>query len=126
MPWLPRPEVQRGYGGMASCAGQGRSSCRTMPASPEGPSEFDCQNRDQVIAWWSGARAAGARAAVTEVTGGAAALLVGLEVTGIPAADEAGGAVERWQVLTLRGGRVADIRGFDDRAVAAARAGVPA
>jgi len=34
--------------------------------------------------------------------------------------------VERWQVLTLRGGRVADIRGFDDRAVAAARAGVPA
>ena len=94
--------------------------------APEGPNDYDCQNRDQVIAWWSGARAAGARAAVTEVTAGAGALLVGLEVTGIPAADEAGGAVERWQVLTLRGGRVADIRGFDDRAVAAARAGVPA
>ena len=94
--------------------------------APEGPNEFDCQNRDQVIAWWSGARAAGARAAVTEVTGGAGALLVGLEVTGIPAADEAGGAAERWQVLTLRGDRVVDIRGFDDRAAAAARAGVPA
>ena len=92
--------------------------------APEGPSEFDCQNRDQVIAWWSGARAAGARAAVTEVTAGAGALLVGLEVTGIPAADEAGEAVERWQVLTLRGDRVVDIRGFDDRPVAAARAGV--
>src|SRR6516164_2961178 len=94
--------------------------------APEGPNEFDCQDRDQVIAWWSGARAAGARAAVTEVTAGAGALLVGLEVTGIPAADEAGGAVERWQVLTLRGDRVVDIRGFDDRPVAAARAGVPA
>jgi len=94
--------------------------------APEGPNEFDCQNRDQVIAWWSGARAAGARAAVTEVTAGAGAVLVGLEVTGIPAADEAGGAVERWQVLTLRGDRVVDIRGFDDRPVAAARAGVPA
>ena len=32
MPRLPRPDVQRGYAGMASCAGQGRSSCRTMPA----------------------------------------------------------------------------------------------
>jgi hypothetical protein len=60
------------------------------------------------------------------VTAGAGALLVGLEVTGIPAAGEAGGAVERWQVLTLRGDRVVDIRGFDDRPVAAARAGVPA
>ena len=94
--------------------------------APEGPHEADCQNRDQVIAWWASARAAGARAVVTEVTAGAGALLVGLEVTGIPAADEAGGAVERWQVLTLRGDRIADIRGFDDRAVAAARAGVPA
>lgn len=52
--------------------------------------------------------------------------LVGLEVTGTPAAREAGGAAERWQVLTLRGDRIADIRGFDYRAAAAARAGVPA
>ena len=94
--------------------------------APEGPNDADCQNRDQVVAWWSGARAAGARAAVTEVTAGAGTLLVGLEVTGTPAAREAGGAVQRWQVLTLRGGRVADIRGFDDRAAAAARAGVRA
>ena len=52
--------------------------------------------------------------------------LVDLEVTGTPAAREAGGAAERWQVLTVRGDRIADIRGFDDRAAAAARAGVPA
>lgn len=94
--------------------------------APEGPNDADCQNRDQVVAWWSRARAAGACAAVTEVTAGAGALLVGLEVTGTPASREAGGAVQRWQVLTLQGGRVADIRGFDDRAAAAARAGVRA
>jgi ketosteroid isomerase-like protein len=94
--------------------------------APEGPSGADCHNRDQVIAWWAGARAAGAQAVVTEVTAGAGTLLVGLDVTGTPAAHEAGGTAERWQVLTVRDGRIADIRGFDDRAAAAARAGVPA
>lgn len=93
---------------------------------PEGPGDADCRNREQVIAWWAAARAAGARAAVTEVTAGTGTLLVGLEVTGTPAAHEVGGAVERWQVLTIRGDRIADIRGFDDRTAAAARAGVPA
>jgi len=94
--------------------------------APEGPGESDCKNRDQVIAWWARARAAGVRAAVTEVTAGAGTLLVGLEVTGNPAATEAGGVAERWQVLTLKGDRIADIRGFEDRATAAARAGLPA
>jgi hypothetical protein len=94
--------------------------------APEGPGDFDCRNRDQVIAWWARARAAGARAVVTEVTAGAGTLLVGLEVAGTPAAHEADGAVGRWQVLTVRGDRIADIRGFDDRTAAAARAGVPA
>ena len=70
--------------------------------------------------------AAGVRAVVTEVTAGTGTLLVGLEVTGTPAAREAGGAAGRWQVLTVKGDRIADIRGFDDRATAAARAGVPA
>lgn len=93
--------------------------------APDGPHDADCQNRDQVVAWWARARAAGARAVVTEVTAGAGKLLVGLEVAGIPAAREAGGTVQRWQVLTLRGDRIADIRGFDDRATAAAQAGVP-
>jgi hypothetical protein len=94
--------------------------------APEGPGDYDCRNRDEVVAWWAGARAAGVRAVVTEITAGAGTLLVGLDVTGTPAADEAGGAAERWQVLTVKGDRIADIRGFDDRATAAARAGVPA
>ena len=94
--------------------------------APEGPNDYDCRNRDEVIAWWAGARAAGVRAVVTEVTAGAGMLLVGLDVTGTPAAREAGGVAGRWQVLTVKGDRIADIRGFDDRATAAARAGVPA
>jgi ketosteroid isomerase-like protein len=94
--------------------------------APDGPNDADCRNRDQVMAWWANARAAGARAVVTEVTAGAGTLLVGLEVTGTSDAREAGGAVERWQVLTVRDDRIADIRGFDDRKAAAARAGVPA
>jgi ketosteroid isomerase-like protein len=94
--------------------------------APEGPGDDDCRNRDQVIAWWARARATGARAVVTEVTAGPGTLLVGLEVTGTPAAQESGGAARRWQVLTIRGGRVADIRGFEDRTTAAARARVPA
>jgi hypothetical protein len=94
--------------------------------APEGPGDADCRDRDQVIAWWASARAGGARAVVTEVTAGPGTLLVGLEVTGTPAAREEGGTARRWQVLTVTGGRIADIRGFDDRTGAAARAGVPA
>jgi ketosteroid isomerase-like protein len=94
--------------------------------APEGPDDSDCRNRDQVIAWWNRARAAGARAVVTEVTSGPGTLLVGLEVTGTPADREAGETVQRWQVLTVRGDRIADIRGFGDRTAAAVRAGVPA
>ena len=92
--------------------------------APDGPGPADCRNRDQIIAWWATARAAGARAAVTEVTAGPGALLVGLAVTGTPAAREAGGTAERWQVLTMRDGRISDIRGFPSRPEAAERAGV--
>jgi ketosteroid isomerase-like protein len=83
-----------------------------------------CHNRDQVIAWYGRARAEGMHGEVTEVVVGADALLVGLRVGGTAEAVEAGGVAERWQVLKLRHGKVTDIRGFPDRAEAAARAGV--
>jgi hypothetical protein len=51
---------------------------------------------------------------------------VGLDVTGTLTAREAGGTAQRWQVLTVSGSRITDIRGFGDRMEAAARAGVPA
>ena len=88
--------------------------------APEGPGDADCRNRDQVTTWWASARAAGARAMVTEVTAGPGTLLVGLDVTGTPAAREAGGTAQRWQVLTVNGDRIIDIRGFGDRTEAAA------
>jgi ketosteroid isomerase-like protein len=89
---------------------------------PEEP-EVGCRSRAEVVAWWSEARDRGMSATVTEVVAGPDALLVGLRVTTPPSETDPGGTSERWQVLGVREGKVADIRGFDDRAVAAARAG---
>jgi hypothetical protein len=94
--------------------------------APEGPHDSDCRNRDQILAWWGRARAAGARAMVTELTAGPGTLLVGLEVIRPPVAGEEAGTQERWQVLTVHGDRITDIRGYGDRAAAADRAGLPA
>ena len=83
-----------------------------------------CQNRKQVLGWYQRGRDDGVRADVTEVVPADNRLLVGLRVRRNPAAAAAGDAVERWQVMTIRGGRVVDIRAFDDRAEAARRAGI--
>lgn len=88
---------------------------------PPGDPAPPCQNRDQVLSWWRRARDSGVRAHVAEALAFGDRILVGLKVTG--AAD--GGEHDRWQVLTVRDGRVADIVGFDDRAEAAAWAGIP-
>ena len=82
-----------------------------------------CQNRGQVLVWYQRGFDAGVRAKVVEVTALGANVLVGLMVTGDPAAEEAGGQIERWQVLAIDQGLVTDIRGFDDRATAVVHAG---
>jgi ketosteroid isomerase-like protein len=82
-----------------------------------------CQNRRQVLAWYQRGRQAGVRAQVTELVTHGNKILVGLKVTGRPAADVPDGEAERWQVLTVAGERIVDIRGFDDREEAAARVG---
>jgi hypothetical protein len=48
--------------------------------------------------------------------------LIGMQPT---IGRQAWGAIERCEVRTVLGGRIADIRGFDDRKAAAARAGAP-
>lgn len=85
---------------------------------------FECKNRDEVLAWYGRGREAGGRAEVTEVAVCGDRLLVGLLVSGTRAARARGGATRRWQVLSLKGGRIVDIRGFDERSEAAARIGL--
>jgi ketosteroid isomerase-like protein len=84
-----------------------------------------CSNREQVLGWYRRGRAAGVRARVTEMAVHGDKLLIGLRVSGNPAAQAEGGEVDRWQVVTIRSGRIVDIRGFDQRAEAAARVATP-
>ena len=83
-----------------------------------------CRNRDQVLAWYEKGREAGVRARVNDVNVHGDKILVSLVVGGSPAGQERGGEALRWQVLTVRRGRVVDIVGFDDRNDALAEAGV--
>jgi hypothetical protein len=84
-----------------------------------------CRNRDQVLAWYRRGRESGTRAEVTETVVLGDRILVGLTVRGPRAADAPDGETQRWQVLTVSGGLIVDIVGFDDRSEAVARAGVP-
>jgi hypothetical protein len=92
--------------------------------APDEPTP-SCQNRAQVLAWYQRGRDAGVQARVTEIVVHGDKILVGLKVAGNPAARAPGGEAERWQVLTVGGDRIVDIRGFDDRREAAARADAP-
>ena len=84
-----------------------------------GDTRGGCQNRAQVRSWYESAFERGVRAKVNEFVQGPGSLLVGLTVSGSPASDEQGGEADRWQVLTIRDGRITDICGFDDRDEAA-------
>ena len=91
--------------------------------APDDP-HSGCHSRGEVLSWYKAARDLGMRAEVTEVVPGAGKLLVGVRVSGPPAAGQGQETVERWQVMTIRNDQVADIRGFEDRAEAARRAGI--
>jgi ketosteroid isomerase-like protein len=81
-----------------------------------------CQNRNQVLAWYQRGRESGTRVQVSDVAVMGDRLLVSLTLRGTDAAQERGGAALKWQVLTVRGGRIIDIVGFDDRTEAIAHA----
>jgi hypothetical protein len=89
---------------------------------PPGDPAPPCQTRGQVLDWYRRGREAGVRARVTETRVSGDKILVGLMVTS-PAEAQAAEA-GRWQVLTVRNGRIAVIEGFDDRDEAAAWAGL--
>lgn len=77
-----------------------------------------CKNRNQVLAWYQRGREAGVRGSVVDVEVIGDRLLVSLSVRGTENARERGGAALRYQVLTVRKGRIVDIVGFDDKAEA--------
>jgi len=74
-----------------------------------------CKSRNQVLAWYQRGRDAGVRGSVygVEVLGNR--LLVSMSVRGTENARERGGAALRFQVLTVRSGKVVHIVGFDDK-----------
>ncbi len=85
---------------------------------PPGDRSSGCQTRQEVLSWYQRGYAAGVRAEVTETIVCGDRILVGLRVTG---RDDGG---DRWQVLTVRDGLVVDIAGYEERAEAAASAGL--
>ncbi len=91
---------------------------------PPGDTTSGCSNRGQVLAWYQHAHDAGMRATVTEVVIEAGKVLIGFTVRTDPAAGPAGDERPRWQLLTVSKGRIVDIRGFEDRASAAAFGGL--
>jgi len=98
------------------------------PAVTWGPPEqprSGCRSRDQVLAWYARGREAGTRASVTETAVFGDKILVGLLVTGrSDAVGEPHGEERRWQVLTVRDGKVTEIVGFEDREQAMAQGGL--
>jgi len=85
-----------------------------------------CQNRDEVRDWYKAAFDSGIRASVTEMIPSDRHLLVGLRVSGRDGPGDTGSGSERWQVLAIRDGLIADVRGYESRDEAAERAGITA
>jgi ketosteroid isomerase-like protein len=77
-----------------------------------------CKNRNQVLTWYQRGREAGVRGSVYDVEVIGDRLLVSMSVRGTEDAQERGGAALRFQVLTVRSGKIVDIVGFDDKAEA--------
>jgi len=82
-----------------------------------------CKNRNQVLAWYQRGRDAGVRGSVLDVEVIGDRVLVSMSLRGTENARERGGAALRYQVLTVRNGRIVDIVGFDDRTEAIDHAG---
>jgi ketosteroid isomerase-like protein len=74
-----------------------------------------CQNRNQVLAWYQRGRDAGVSGSVYDVEVLGDRLLVSISVRGTENAREHGGTALRFQVLTVRNGKVVEIVGFDDK-----------
>jgi hypothetical protein len=79
---------------------------------PEDDTPQTCHNRDDVARWFGGRLRDGLRARVVECTVRGPRILLALAAS-LPGQDD--GPQERVLVLTVRGGRVADVRAATDR-----------
>jgi ketosteroid isomerase-like protein len=77
-----------------------------------------CKNRSQVLSWYQRAQEAGVRGRVFDIDVFGDRSLVSLSVQDTEGARERGGTALRFQVLSVRDGRIVDIVGFDDKAEA--------
>jgi len=82
---------------------------------PPGDPTPPCQTREQVLEWYERAKESGARAQVSEIAVLGDRVLVGLVVAGTGEARIRGGHAGRWQLLTVRAGRIVDIVGFEQK-----------
>jgi hypothetical protein len=84
-----------------------------------GDSAPACQNRRQVLTWYANGRAAGRRGNVRSVETHDDKILVTMTVSTPDEPDH-----DRWQVLTVANGLVADIRGYEEQEAALTAAGI--
>jgi ketosteroid isomerase-like protein len=74
-----------------------------------------CHNAQQVLAWYEIARDNGLRAEVMDTVIIAHNIVVGFKILATREATAPTGDALRWQVLSVRGGQVAEIRGYETR-----------
>ena len=82
-----------------------------------------CRSAPEILSWYELARENGVRAEITETRVVNTSILVGLKIL----ANQHNSKVDtRWQVLSVRDGRIAEIRGYERRreAMAFATSGV--
>lgn len=91
---------------------------------PPGDPSPPCQSRQQVLEWYRRGRADGRQARVLDVSTLADKICVQMKVTGGRTLDTRAES-DRWQVLTVAGGRVIDIRGYDNQTDAKMATGLP-
>ena len=119
--WVDEKGHGRDCGACQKCAGSRGPVSLYRTADPAvtwgapGARNPSCKNRNQVLAWYQRGRDAGVRGSVYDVEVLGDRLLVSMSVRGTEGAMERGGAALRFQVLTVRSGKVVDIVGFDDK-----------
>lgn len=74
-----------------------------------------CQNATQILAWYEMARDNGLRAEVVETFIITHNIVVAFKILATREGTPPSGDALRWQVLSVKDGRVAEIRGYDTR-----------